>query len=73
MKRDNSPLSVRLTLLFIPATLRFERSFEKSDIQQLMAVLPAEGFSRDDRKIEFIRRTAARIFAAKGQHSTPLS
>ena len=40
--------------------------------QEFTAAAPAEDFSRYDQKLEFILRTAARIFAEKGYHSTSM-
>lgn len=37
-----------------------------------MATTPESGFSRHDQKLEFILRSAARIFAEKGYHSTSM-
>jgi AcrR family transcriptional regulator len=46
--------------------------FRSSFIISFMAVNLSTDFSRYDRKLEFILRTSARIFAEKGYHSTSM-
>ncbi len=56
------------------AIIFLERTFDKTPRQTSKTFMVAvqKDFSRYDRKLEFILRTAARIFAEKGYHSTSM-